>query len=144
MHVVENSIVIDKPATAVFEYTSDMRSEADWNPAASSVTLVSQAPVGQGSRFEARWKGLGSSELEVVDYERPRTWTTRTTRAALPFRLVGTVVELDRARSRLTMRIELLPTGLLGLLAPLIRLSMQPTAKGNLRRIKAAVEALPG
>ena len=143
MHVVENSIVVDRPAAMVFDYASDMRTEADWNPAVSTITLVSQAPVGLGSRFEGRFTGMGSAEMEVVTYERPRTWTTRTTRATLPFRLVGTVAEIGPTRSRLTMRIELLPTGVLGLLGPVIRMSMQPTARGNLGRIKAAVERIP-
>lgn len=40
---------------------------------------------------------------------------------------------------RLTMRIELLPTGLMALLAPLTKAMMRPTARANMTRIKAAV-----
>lgn len=141
MQVIENSITIERAAENVFDYCSDMRTEADWNPAASVVTLLSAEPVGLGSTFSGTWRGAGTSLLEVAAFDRPATWITRTTDAALPFRLVGTSPAIGPEVTRLTMRIELLPTGVKAIFGPLVRMMMQSTAKANLVRIKAAVES---
>jgi uncharacterized protein YndB with AHSA1/START domain len=140
MHVVENAVDIDRPREAVFDYCSDMRTEAGWNPAVRSVEMVSAEPVRVGSRFVGSFTGLGRAVVEVVEYDRPARWIARSTAGRLPFRLVGTVADRGPGRSRLTVRIELFPTGPLGVLFPVVRLLMQPTAKANLGRIKAAVE----
>jgi carbon monoxide dehydrogenase subunit G len=139
MHVVENSIDIARPAEAVFDYCSDMRTEEDWNPAVKTIELLSGEPVGPGSRFLGSFSGLGKATMEVVDFARPTGWTTATTEATLPFRLIGKVVE-NGAGSRLTMRIELMPTGPIAWFAPLLLVLMRRTAKGNMTRIKTAVE----
>jgi hypothetical protein len=143
MSVIDNSINIDRTAEEVFDYCSDMRTEMEWNPAAKEITLVTTEPLGQGSRFSGTWSGLGQTTIEVVDYARPSRWTARSVSAALPFRVVGTVVTLAPRMSRLEMRIEILPKGILKPLAPAIKLMMQHTAAANLVRIKEAVERLP-
>ena len=89
--VISNTIDVERPAEEVFDYCSDMRTEVEWNPVAKSVALMSAEPVGTGSRFTASWSGLGRSTAEIVDFARPSSWTTQTTEATLPFRLVGTV-----------------------------------------------------
>ncbi|MCO1655296.1 SRPBCC family protein [Pseudonocardia humida] len=141
MHVVENSIDIARPVEAVFDYCSDMRTEVDWNPAVKTIELVSDGPVGRGSRFVGSYSGLGKATMEVVEFARPTTWTTTATEASLPFRLIGTVAEGPSGSSRLTMRIELMPRGLLARVFAPLRAIMQRTAKGDLNRIKAALEA---
>ena len=143
MPVISNDINIDRPADVVFGYVSDMRTEATWNPAARSVELVSPEPVGLGSVFACAWKGFGTSTMEVVDFSPPATWTSRTTEGSLPVRLSGTVAARTARSCRLTMRIELLPTGAMKVLGPVVAVMMGPTARANLRRIKAAVEAVP-
>jgi Polyketide cyclase / dehydrase and lipid transport len=140
MHVVENTIDIARPAEAVFGYCSDLRTEADWNPVAKTISLTSGEPIGVGSRFVGTWSGLGRSTLAVVAFTPPSSWTTETTEATLPFRLIGTVVASTATSSRLTMRIELLPTGAMVILAPVLRILMQRTAKANMTRIRDAAE----
>jgi uncharacterized protein YndB with AHSA1/START domain len=140
MSVVENSIDIDRPAEEVFDYCSDMRTEAEWNPAVKSIDLVTAEPVGKGSRFTGAFSGLGRVSMEVVEYVRPSSWVTRSIDAALPFRVMGTVIPGDSGSSRLTMRIEILPKGVLKPLGPVIRLMMKRTATANVARIKKAVE----
>jgi hypothetical protein len=140
MHVIENSIDIARPAEAVFDYCADMRTEADWNFAVKTIELVSGEPVGRGTRFAGAFSGLGRATMEVVEFARPTTWTTASTRAAVPFRVVGTVDRRGPHASRLTMRLELMPTGVLGRLFAVVRPVMAMTARGNVKRIKAALE----
>lgn len=139
MQVVENSIDIEQDAETVFDYVSDMRTEADWNPVVKSMRLESAEPIGVGSRYVGTFGGLGTATMEVVEFVRPSTWTTQTVEARMPFRLVGRVTPQVAGAVRLTMRIELRPTGFMAVLAPVMRLMMQRTAKANLVRIKAAV-----
>jgi uncharacterized membrane protein len=140
VHVVENSITIARPAEAVFDHVSDMRTEADWNPAVKSVRLLSGEPVDVGTRFEGEFAGLGKATMEVVEFVRPATWTVVTVAARIPSRVVGRVTPVIDGAVRLTMRIELAPTGAMAVLAPLLRPVMARTARANLRRIKAALE----
>jgi Polyketide cyclase / dehydrase and lipid transport len=140
VHVVENSVAIARPAEAVFDFVSDMRTEADWNPAVKSIRLLSGEPIDVGTRFEGEFAGLGAATMEVVEFVRPATWTVRTVAARLPFRLVGRVTPAIGGAVRLTIRIELLPTGAMAVVAPVLRLVMQRTARGNMGRIRAALE----
>jgi uncharacterized protein YndB with AHSA1/START domain len=57
MVVLENSADIAVPPEQVFDYLSDLRNEAQWNPAVHSVHLLSGDPVGIGSRYRVRWAG---------------------------------------------------------------------------------------
>lgn len=140
LQVIENSVDIARPPEEVFAHVSDMRTEADRNPAATTITLVSPEPVALGSRFDAGWKGMGRSTMEVVDFTPPRTWTTRSAHGPLPLALIGTVTPVAD-HSRLTLRIELYPTGPWRAVGPLIAVAMRGAAKANLHRIKAALEA---
>jgi hypothetical protein len=140
MSVVENAIDIDRTAEEVFDYCSDMRTEVEWNPAAKTITLITGEPVDKGSRFNGTWSGLGQVSIEIVEYVRPSSWAAQSIDAALPFRVVGTVAPQASGVTRLTMRIEILPHGILKPLAPMIKLMMQRTATANVARIKKAVE----
>jgi hypothetical protein len=140
VQVIENVVDIDRDSTAVFDYCSDMRTEADWNPALQTVALLTPEPVGLGSRFEVRARDVGRSTMEVVEFHRPVSWTARTVGAALPARLVGTVEPLGVHAARLTMRIELSPNGLLRMLGPIMAVLVRRTARGNVLRIKHVLE----
>ncbi len=140
MQVIENVVDVDRDPGAVFDYCSDMRTEAEWNPALRAVSLLTPEPVGPGSRFDVRARGFGRSTMEVVEFHRPVSWTARTVDAALPARLVGTVEPRGAHAARLTMRIELGPTGPLRLLGPVVAVVVGHTARGNVRRIKQALE----
>lgn len=93
-----------------------------------------------GSRFDAGWKGMGRSTMEVVDFTPLRTWTTRSANGPRPLVLIGTVTPVAD-HSRLTLRIELHPSGPWRAVAPLLALAMRGSARANLHRIKAALEA---
>jgi hypothetical protein len=55
--------------------------------------------------------------MEVVEYVRPSSWVTRSIDAALPFRVIGTVVPEASGTTRLTVWVEILPKGVLKPLA---------------------------
>lgn len=143
MQVLENSIEIGRGAAEVFDYCSDMRTEAEWNPAVRGVALETPEPVGAGSRFTLRTRGFGDLSMEVTRFAPASSWTARSTGAALPVTLTGTVEATGAGSSRLTMRIELTPEGVRKPLGPVVARFMRRTARENVRRIKEAVERRP-
>ena len=140
MPVISNANDIQRSADVVFDYVSDMRTEGEWNPVARSVDLLSLEPIGVGSRFAATWKGLGRATMEIASFDPPRCWTVRTVEGALPVLLTGRVMASTAQSARLSITIELLPTGLMVVFAPVVAAMIGRTAEANLRRIKAAVE----
>ena len=136
-------VEVDAPAALVWDYVTDWERQGEWM-LGTRVHVTGGAGRGLGTTLRAV-TGVGPvgvvDTMEVVEFAPPTTWTTATTEAPLPFRLIGTVAEGPAGSSRLTMRIELVPKGLLAKVFAPLRAIMQRTAKGNLARIKAAVEA---
>jgi hypothetical protein len=144
VQVIENSIDIARDAQTVFDFCSDVRTEAGWNPAVRSAALLTPGPIGPGSRFALRARGTGESVVEVVEFTRPSSWTHAAVGGPLPMRAVGAVVPRGADACRLTVRLEIRATGPLRLLEPAIARLMRPTARGNIRRIREQLERTGG
>jgi uncharacterized protein YndB with AHSA1/START domain len=71
---IRGDVVIDAPVEDVFDLVADERNEPTYNPRIVSAEMVSEGPVGVGSRFVARPRGMGRTgemTLEILDYDRP-------------------------------------------------------------------------
>ena len=73
----ETVAIIRRPPADVFAYLSDLRNEMEWNPSAQRIKKLTGGPVGMGTRFEAEWRNAPRTVVEVVRYEPPRLWQTR-------------------------------------------------------------------
>lgn len=74
MATIEGSIYIDRPPDAVFDIVADERNEPRYNPKMTAVSLLSDPPIGEGSRFAATMKSRRrtfSMLTEFTDFERP-------------------------------------------------------------------------
>jgi Polyketide cyclase / dehydrase and lipid transport len=75
MATIEGAIYIDRLPEAVFDVVADERNEPRYNPKMSTVSLLSDPPIGQGSRFAAtmktRARTLSSMVIEFTEFERP-------------------------------------------------------------------------
>lgn len=74
MATIEGSIYIDRVPEAVFDIIADERNEPRYNPKMTTVSLPSDPPIGQGSRFAATMKFRArtfSMVIECTDFERP-------------------------------------------------------------------------
>ena len=78
--------------------------------------------------------------MEVVAFDRPRSWETNTTARGMGIRFQGTVTDADPA-ARYTASLELHPKGLAWLVAPLALLAMRRQDQQNMHRIREALEA---
>ena len=53
MATIEGEIYIDRPPEVVFDVVADERNEPLYNPKMSTVSMLSDAEIGSGSRFVA-------------------------------------------------------------------------------------------
>jgi hypothetical protein len=142
MVVLENSVDIAVPPQRAFDYLSDLRNEAEWNPKMRSVQLLTGDPVGTGSTYRARWAGSPDTVVEYIRFERPGEWASVGRSNMMTIRFSARVIPIPSG-SRLAVRMELIPRGPARLLQPLLGRRMQDQELDNMRAIKNTVESLP-
>jgi hypothetical protein len=72
---IAGEVTIDAPVEEVFDLVADERTEPKYNPRIASAEKLSDGPVGAGTRFSARLKGMsakGQMSMEILEYDRPR------------------------------------------------------------------------
>lgn len=139
--VIENSVELKRPAVEVFDYSSDLRNELEWNPKEMrSVELLTPEPVQAGSSYRARWKGGPAMSIEYVEFDRPHRWVAIANSSFWHMRFTGTVEETGDG-CRLTARMEITPRGLGRLFFPVLVRGLRRDEQNNMALIKRAVEA---
>ena len=133
--------IIRRSPEDAFRFCSDLRNELAWNAKAKSVKNLTDNPVGIGTRYRAQWSNTGPMTVEVVRLDPPRMWETRSSAKQLRVRFRGTVDAVSSG-ARYTVRLELQPSGLAWLYAPLALLVMRRQERQNMARIKGALESL--
>lgn len=68
--MITDKMLIKCSAATAFDLMADPRNELDWNSGVSQVELISDEPIGKGSRFRVADK-RGTHEVEIVAYQRP-------------------------------------------------------------------------
>ena len=132
--------VIGRSPEDVFDYCSDLRSELQWNPKVRYIEQLTDGPVGVGTRYRARWANSGPATVQVVAFDRPRSWETTATARGMRIRFQGTVTGAAQG-ARYTASLELQPEGRARLVAPLAVLAMRRQDQQNMRRIREALES---
>ena len=132
--------VIRRSPEDVFEFCSDLRSELQWNPKVKHVEKVTDGPVGVGTRYRAQWSNSGPTTVQVVAFDRPRSWETHATARGMRIWFRGTVTDAASG-SRYIASLELLPRRLAWLVAPLALLAMRRQDQKNMDRIRQALES---
>lgn len=77
---IRGRIRIARPPEQVFDTVADSRNEPAYNPAVTSVELLTPLPIGRGTRFRAH---MGRKDVpmlvELTDFNRPSHLGARTT-----------------------------------------------------------------
>ncbi|MGA7273005.1 MAG: SRPBCC family protein [Acidimicrobiia bacterium] len=131
---------VDRTPAEVFDFCSDLTNEARWNPDMEHVEKVTDGPVGVGTRFEAKWTRTRPVVVEVVGFDRPEKWETRSKSGGLEITVRGTLSEAGGG-TRIQTHLAVRAKGLARLYAPLAVLAMRRGEPGNLRAIKKVLEA---
>ena len=138
MAVIRNSVDIRSPQDVVFAYLSDLRSELEWNPACQRMEMLTDGPVGVGSRFRAKWKGGPAVEVEIVAFEPPRTWTAHNggpVEVTFSGRLDPT-----SAGTRLTAEFVARPHGWFRVVFPVFLVMIKRQERANMTHLRESLE----
>src|SRR5665213_3386504 len=71
---IEGETLIGRPPVIVFDFVADQRNEPKFNPRMVRAEMISDPPIGNGSRFVATMKSVGRSADMVIEFtslERP-------------------------------------------------------------------------
>jgi hypothetical protein len=131
---------IDRAPAEVFDFCSDLTNEAKWNPDVERVEKLTDGPVGVGTRFDAKWTNTRPITVEVVAFDRPIMWETRSRSGGLEITVKGILSGADGG-TRCQTRLSVQAKGLARLYAPLAVFAMRRGEPGNLRAIKKVLEA---
>jgi uncharacterized protein YndB with AHSA1/START domain len=132
--------VIRRPPQDVFDFCSDLRSELQWNPKVKYIQKLTDGPVGVGTRYRAQWANSGPTTVEVVQFDRPRSWETNAKARGMSIRFQGTVTD-TASGARYTAHLGLHPSRLAWLVAPLALVAMRRQDHQNMHRIRQALES---
>lgn len=146
MTVIKNSVLIRCTPEEAFDYLSDHRAELEWNPACREMQKLTDGPVGQGTRYRAKWNSGPHVDLETVAFDRPRRWTMHN---GGPLEVDFTcTLEREADGTRLTAEFAPTPHGLFRLVFPLVLLVIGRREKQNMTYLKQTLErraaAAPG
>jgi uncharacterized protein YndB with AHSA1/START domain len=136
---IENAIEIARPPEDVFDYLTDITKEFEWNPRIRRVEKLTPGEIGAGTRFDAEWIKGNPTIVEYVRFERPTAWGSIARSPRLDVRAEGRILPTERG-SRVVIKTELRPKGLLALLLPVMRRTMQGREDQNLGVVKAILE----
>jgi uncharacterized protein YndB with AHSA1/START domain len=136
---VENTVEIARSPEDVFDYLTDITNEAQWNPRTRHVEKLTPGPVGLGTRFGAEWIKGNPTVVEYVRFERPTAWASIARSRRLDANGEGQISPTEHG-SRVVIRTQLRPKGLLAVLMPLMRRTMHQREDRNLASVKAILE----
>lgn len=135
---ITGSAAIVASPEAVFAFGSDLRNEKSWNPDARTITMLTDGPVGLGTRYSARWKGSPPVEVECVAFAPSRYWSYHNGGAlevTSSFR-----VDPHAAGAVLHVSFSVVGHGVGRLFVPLFARGMRGKIPRNLQRLRECVE----
>jgi len=136
-----NTITIERSRGDVFEFLARFENVPRWNYAISETRKVSRGPTGVGSRYvQTRTvPALSQETFEVTEFEPGSKLSVQGTLGRFPARLTY-VLEPIANGTRLTNAVDLEPSGLLGLIAPLATAKVKSAVAENLSTLKKILE----
>ena len=131
---------VEAPVEELFDLMADPETEVDWNPDAIEVRRVDDGPLGPGARWQGRYKGMGTMDIHLDEYERP---------GRLVFSITGDRMDMhwtftfapDGATTRLAAEAELQPKGAMRLMSPLLGPMMRRTFSKRPAQLATGVAA---
>ena len=120
------SYTLDRPQADVFAVITDVGDYPRWHPRVSSATMITEGPVGLGTRFRGTSRPFGRLDMEVTEYEEPKR---------IKFRVETNIANWDHLilltaegeRTTVDHEYEIAPRGLGSLVAPLMGFIMSRT-----------------
>ena len=141
---IAGEVVIEASVEEVFDLVADERNEPKYNPRIVSAEKLSEGPVGEGSRFVAQPKGMGTRgrmTLEILDYDRPHRLHNRVSSSYLE--VDGTLTFEEAAGgTRLRWDWDMALIGPMKVMSPLLALVGPSWERRNWLGLKQHIESV--
>jgi len=138
----EMSITIERPIKEVFAYVSDLQTGIHWQNGLLEVKRTNAGPLGVGAQFSSVRKFMGrkmASSVEFFAFEPDRKIAFKSITGDSPF--VQTMLfESISEGTRVTSRLELETSGLMGLAEPLVASGLKREVATNFGVLKDLLE----
>jgi uncharacterized membrane protein len=141
---VEESIEINKPPEAVFDYVSDVGNFPQWMAHTLEVRKDTAGPPQQGDRFTVAIKSVGrrfETPYERTSYKPNRRYTDRAVGGPIPNQRWNYTFEEVPGGTRLSRAVEAESGGILKLLEPLQKRAVKRQLRKDLQSLKDLLEA---
>jgi len=120
--LVQGDIVINRPIDEVFDFVADERNEPKYNLQMTLAEMVTQGPIGVGSKFHCVMTGAGATDVavEFTEFVRPRRLGSTSHISNMDIN--GTLLFEPQGQStKLKWLWNIEPRGFLKLLGPMVR-----------------------
>lgn len=138
MTVIESTMVIHCQPEEAFERLTDVAHEPEWNPEATSMTPLTDGPLGLGSSFHATWRHSPGMDITVTEYDPPRRWVESVHGAVDT--TISYNVHAAYDGTRLTSVLSAQPHGLQRLTTPMFLRRMRSIEQHRLAALRASLE----
>jgi len=138
----EKIITINRPVTEVFAYVSDLPRGPEWQPGLVEVRRITEGPEGVGTQYNGVRKFMGrklESVIEYTTYEPNKKLVFKSISGNTPI-VQSFLFEPTVEGTKLTARLELQTSGLMGLAEPLIASSLKRDVDANYDILKKLLE----
>ena len=141
----EKIITINRPVAEVFAYVSDLASGPEWQPGLVEVRRITAGPTGVGTQYNGVRKFMGrkmESVIEFTTYEPNKKLVFKSVSGNSPL-VQSFLFEPTAEGTKLTARLELQTSGLMGLAEPFIASSLKRDVDANYENLKNLLEKQP-
>ncbi len=138
----EKIITINRPVEEVFAYVSDLPHSTEWQPGLLEVRPITKGPAGVGTQYSGVRKFMGrrmESVIEYTTYEPNKKLVFKSISGNSPM-VQSFLFEPTAEGTKLTARLELQTSGLMGLAEPLITSSLKHDVDANYNNLKHILE----
>ena len=139
----EKIITINRPVEEVFAYVGDAQNGPKWQPGLLEVKRITEGPLGVGTQYTGVRKFMGRRMESVIQY------TTYQPNKKVVFKSISGASPLEQSflfesiaeGTRLTARLELQTSGLMGLAEPMIASGLKREVDANFGILKDMLES---
>ena len=139
---VEMSIEVKRPVAEVFAFVTNPANDVKWQEGLIEARLVSEGPMGVGSKLHDARKFLGlkmESDLEVTGYVPNKLFSLKVASGPMQFEIKQTF-EAVGGGTRIALVAEGEPAGVFKLAGGAFKKQLEGQLKGDSERLKKALE----
>jgi Polyketide cyclase / dehydrase and lipid transport len=117
---------VEAPPEELFDLLADPGHETLWNPDVVEVHRLDAGPIGVGSRWQGRYKGIGTMDITLREYERPHRLAFAVSGSRMDMSFAFALAPADTA-TNLVSDADIRPKGAMRLMSPLVGPMMRRT-----------------